>query len=100
LEIEVVNAPFLVNKLNIKVLPCVIGFVNGNEQVRLLGFEKLGNSDNFTPEQLEFQLFEAGLLLHRSNNLSTKFSGISTNQKSSIRRDNINSGDSDEEFYD
>lgn len=62
LEIEGAEAPFLVTKLNIKVLPCVIGYLKGKEVMRLVGFEQLGNSDNFQDEALQFQLYNAGLV--------------------------------------
>lgn len=31
---DVANVPFLVTKLDIKVLPCVIGFVNGVSKLK------------------------------------------------------------------
>lgn len=38
-RVDVSNAPFVVEKLNVKILPCVIGFVNGIMKGKLLGFE-------------------------------------------------------------
>jgi hypothetical protein len=38
-RIDVKNAPFVVEKLNIRVLPCVIGFVKGIAKGRITGFE-------------------------------------------------------------
>lgn len=34
LRADVANVPFLVTKLEIKVLPCVIGFVNGVSKLK------------------------------------------------------------------
>ncbi|CAN6665931.1 phosducin-like protein 1 [Trichomonascus vanleenenianus] len=70
LEVEAPEAPFLVTKLNIKVLPCVIAYVSGKEVMRFVGFEKLGNGEDFPPEVLERQLFAAGAILRKANDLS------------------------------
>ncbi|KAJ9099496.1 hypothetical protein QFC20_005708 [Naganishia adeliensis] len=62
LHTSVKDAPFLVNRLGVKVLPCVISFVNGNAIDRLIGFEELGNDDTFTTAALEFRLKRSGVL--------------------------------------
>ena len=51
-KIDVERAPFLVDKLHIRVLPAIISFVNGVETDRLIGFEELGNRDDFPTELL------------------------------------------------
>ncbi|KIW75997.1 hypothetical protein Z517_10742 [Fonsecaea pedrosoi CBS 271.37] len=40
-RIDVKNAPFVVEKLGVRVLPCVIGFVKGAVKGRVTGFEGL-----------------------------------------------------------
>lgn len=40
-RIDVKNAPFVVEKLNVRILPCVIGFVKGVVKGRVTGFEGL-----------------------------------------------------------
>lgn len=40
-RIDVKNAPFVVEKLAVRVLPCVIGFVKGVAKGRITGFEGL-----------------------------------------------------------
>lgn len=63
LRINVENAPFLVTKLKIQVLPCVLAFVNGVSTERIVGFEGLGYSeDTFTTKDLEARLLKAGVL--------------------------------------
>ena len=63
LKINVEHAPFLVTKLNIKVLPCVIAFVDGVSADRVVGFEGLGYSeDTFKTKDLETRLVAAGVL--------------------------------------
>ncbi|RGB28929.1 thioredoxin-like protein [Rhizophagus diaphanus] len=61
-KINVENAPFLVEKLHIQVLPCVIAFVDGISVDRIVGFEELGNTDDFTAAILEFRLSQSGVI--------------------------------------
>jgi len=62
--VDVQNAPFLVAKLKIQVLPCVIAFVNGVGVDRILGFEGLGrNPDDFKLQELEARLLASGVLV-------------------------------------
>ena len=57
------NAPFLVTKLKIQVLPCVIAFIDGIGVDRIVGFEGLGRSpDSFTTRELEARLIRANVL--------------------------------------
>ncbi|KAI9697940.1 MAG: hypothetical protein M1836_004293 [Candelina mexicana] len=64
LRINVENAPFLVTKLKIQVLPCVLAFINGVSADRIVGFEGLGYSeDTFTTRDLEARLLRAGVLV-------------------------------------
>ncbi|KAF2004409.1 thioredoxin-like protein [Amniculicola lignicola CBS 123094] len=60
LRINVDNCPFLVTKMKIQVLPCVIAFIDGVSVDRIIGFEGLGRSpDNFTTRDLEARLINA-----------------------------------------
>lgn len=70
LEITATDAPFLVMKLGIKVLPCVLGYINGKECIRLVGFDQLGNTDNFEPEVLESRLLASGVIQRSHGKLS------------------------------
>ena len=61
---NVENAPFLVTKLKIQVLPCVLAFVNGISVDRIVGFEGLGyTADTFTTKDLEARLLGSGVVL-------------------------------------
>ncbi|KAL2039133.1 hypothetical protein N7G274_008182 [Stereocaulon virgatum] len=63
LKIDVEHAPFLVTKLGVKVLPCVIAFVGGVSVDRVVGFEGLGfDPDGFETGALEKRLVGAGVL--------------------------------------
>ncbi|KAG0332479.1 hypothetical protein BG004_001255 [Podila humilis] len=61
-KIKVENAPFLVEKLQVKVLPCIIAFTDGVAVDRLVGFEELGNTDNFSTAMLELRYKTAGVI--------------------------------------
>lgn len=61
---SVENAPFLVTKLKVQVLPCVLAFINGVSVDRIVGFEGLGyTQDTFTTQDLEARLLASGVLL-------------------------------------
>ncbi|KAI9844128.1 MAG: hypothetical protein M1838_002310 [Thelocarpon superellum] len=62
LRINVENAPFLVTKLKVQVLPCVLPFVQGISTDRIVGFEGLGAGDDFATKDLEARLLQAGVL--------------------------------------
>ncbi|KAG8628668.1 hypothetical protein KVT40_002533 [Elsinoe batatas] len=63
-SINVENAPFLVTKLKIQVLPCVIAFVKGVATDRIIGFEGIGaRPDSFSVQDLEARLLATGVLV-------------------------------------
>lgn len=58
------NAPFLVTKLKVQVLPCVIAFKDGISVDRIIGFEGLGHNPNsFATRDLEARLLRADVLV-------------------------------------
>jgi hypothetical protein len=60
---NVENSPFLVTKLKVQVLPCVLAFVNGVSVDRIVGFEGLGyTQDTFTTKDLEARLLGSGVI--------------------------------------
>ncbi|USW51344.1 Putative phosducin, thioredoxin-like domain, Thioredoxin-like superfamily [Septoria linicola] len=68
-SINVDNAPFLVVKLGIKVLPCVIAFKDGVSVDRIIGFEGIGyKPDSFTTSELEARLLQSGVLVRSKMN--------------------------------
>ncbi|KIM46070.1 hypothetical protein M413DRAFT_441134 [Hebeloma cylindrosporum] len=73
-RVFVENIPWLVEKLGIKVLPCVICFVDGVTKDRLVGFEELGNQDSFNTAILELRLSQSGVIQKSSgSNLDPLF---------------------------
>ncbi|KAJ1973856.1 hypothetical protein H4R35_003897 [Dimargaris xerosporica] len=72
LKIDVANAPFLVEKLKVRVLPCVILTIDGVSHQRLVGFEELGSKDDFKTKRIEDYLIGAGVIRPRpTRSLST-----------------------------
>lgn len=66
-RVDVRHTPFVVEKLNIRVLPCVVGFKDGIGVERVLGFEGLGSggkdgTDGFSISILEKRLLWKGIL--------------------------------------
>ncbi|ORX88827.1 thioredoxin-like protein [Basidiobolus meristosporus CBS 931.73] len=73
-KIDVENAGFLVEKLKIKVLPCVMSFVNGISVDKLVGFEELGNTDGFKTDLVEARLVKCGVIKKPESNSSKQTS--------------------------
>lgn len=89
---NVENAPFLVVKLKVQVLPCVLAFVDGQGIDRIVGFEGLGyTQDTFTTKDLEARLLGTGVIQRAKaqNNANIKF-GV----KKAVK------GDSDDDDWD
>ncbi|RKP06776.1 thioredoxin-like protein [Thamnocephalis sphaerospora] len=59
-RMDVEKAPFLVERMKIQMLPCVVLFKDGIAVDRVVGFEELGNTDNFTLRTLERRLAREG----------------------------------------
>ena len=82
------NAPFLVTKLKIQVLPCVLAFVDGVSKDRIVGFEGLGyGEDTFTAKDLEARLFRAGVL-SRPKVLGNEVPSTARRQQDNVEEDN------------
>ncbi|KAJ5220783.1 uncharacterized protein N7469_009670 [Penicillium citrinum] len=67
-RVDVRSTPFLTEKLGIRVLPCVIGFLDGVGVARVVGFEGLGaggmdGGEGFSVKVLEKRLLGKGVLL-------------------------------------
>lgn len=66
-KINVENCPFLVQKLKVKVLPFVIGYHEGRERLRSIGFAKLGNDPSGFPiGKLERLLKDTGVVREKT----------------------------------
>lgn len=63
IKADVMRMPFVVTRLGIQVLPCLMAFVQGISRERLTGFEEFGNADSFSTAALEWRLGRAGVLV-------------------------------------
>lgn len=61
-RVDVRDTPFVVEKLNIRVLPCVVGFKDGVGVERVLGFEGLGSGGKDGADQISSVVLEKRLL--------------------------------------
>ncbi|KAJ7283529.1 thioredoxin-like protein [Mycena rebaudengoi] len=77
-RVFVENVPWLVERLAIKVLPCVICFVDGVSKDRLVGFEELGNNDTFDTAVLELRLAVSGVIQKATGNTLETYANTSS----------------------
>ena len=61
-RIDAEKTPFFIQKLNIKVLPCVVCFIDGIAVDRLVGFEDFGGKDDFSTKRFAYRLWQAGMI--------------------------------------
>ncbi|KAL5006511.1 hypothetical protein ScPMuIL_015317 [Solemya velum] len=61
-KINVEVAKFLVERLKIRILPAVLCFKDGIVVDRIIGFDELGNTDDFQTEVLERRLGFSGVI--------------------------------------
>ncbi|KAI9106202.1 thioredoxin-like protein [Phlyctochytrium arcticum] len=62
IRVDVENVPFLVERLKIKVLPCLIPFIDGSSVDRLVGFEGVGDSENVPTSAIEEWLIQTKVI--------------------------------------
>jgi len=58
-KLNVEKAPFLTERLNIRVIPTILVSVGGTVRDRIVGFSTLGNVDDFSTEMMEWRLAQA-----------------------------------------
>lgn len=99
-QVSVQDAPFLVKKLQIRMLPCVICFQSGIAGERLVGFDTLGKRDDFETATLERVLLDwkivdpVALNVHDSNNHDS----LNTIRKGFFHRMHKTQSDEDSDF--
>lgn len=103
-RVDVRNTPFVVEKLGIRVLPCVVGFRGGVGVERVVGFEGLGaggkdGTDQFSSVVLEKRLLWKGILVRerlsgkdREDGASEESEAGSDSEDDSRRRRGIRRG--------
>ncbi|KAH7105553.1 thioredoxin-like protein [Auriculariales sp. MPI-PUGE-AT-0066] len=72
IRVFVENVPWLVNKLQVQVLPFIGCFMDGVLKHRMVGFEELGNDDSFATAALEMRLSLIGVIQAAGPTVSKK----------------------------
>ncbi|XP_069010246.1 thioredoxin domain-containing protein 9 [Embiotoca jacksoni] len=67
IKLNVEKAPFLTEKLRIKVIPTLALLIDGKTKDYVVGFSDLGNTDEFTTEVLEWRLGCAEVINYSGN---------------------------------
>ena len=80
-RINVEKAPFLVERLKVRILPCVMSFIDGKQVDKLEGFELLGNTDDFPISALENHLIRSGVFHRAKTTDKTTVRGIFSHQR-------------------
>lgn len=102
LKLDAEKAPFLTERLRIKVIPTLALLLDGKTKDYVVGFTDLGNTDEFSTEMLEWRLGCADVINYSGNLMEpptgkqTSGSKIKKVEKRSIRgRDYDSDSDSD-----
>ncbi len=92
IKLDVERAPFLCDKLHIRILPTIAVVIDGKTKDYIKGFDDLGGHDDFTTEMMEWRLGCTGVIEYSGNILEPPDSGkpekkqISFHSKRSIRQ--------------
>lgn len=93
-KISVEKAKFFVTKLKIQVLPAIFCFLKGITVDRIIGFDDLGNSDDFPTSVLEQRMMSSGVIGGKSKkSVDTSIFGRQKNSKNLNESDDSNSDD-------
>ncbi|KAI0796740.1 GTPase inhibitor [Abortiporus biennis] len=95
IRVFVENVPWLVEKLAVKVLPCVVCFIDGVSKARIIGFEDLGNIDDFETATLEWRLLNIGVVKKDSEDTPQIVYGSQSRVRQQIRGRNDDDSDFD-----
>lgn len=96
---DVEKCPFLVSRLQLKVLPVIVCLIDGIVKDKLVGFDDLGMTADFSTETLERRLMKAGAL-RLSLGFEAQSSGIANSRhrkEAGASSDEDDSGDSDDD---
>lgn len=105
-KINAEKAPFLTERLKIRVLPSLCLVKDGKTRDYIVGFSDLGNKDDFSTEMLEWRIARADVIEYSGNlleppksNGSTGRQQMAVKQKKTIRGRKDDSDDSDDSDY-
>lgn len=66
LKISVDKAPFLCDRMKIRVLPTIVLFKDFKSVDYIIGFDSLGGHDEFTTEMMEWRIAQKGLFVQET----------------------------------
>ncbi|TNN04362.1 hypothetical protein fugu_001391 [Takifugu bimaculatus] len=102
IKLNVEKAPFLTERLRIKIIPTLALLLDGKSKDYVVGFTDLGNTDEFSTEMLEWRLGCADVINYSGNTMEppsmTQKSGrkVTKLEKKTIRGGGLDS-DSDDD---
>lgn len=71
IKVNATKAPFFITKLQIQVLPCIVMFRGGVAIDRIVGFEELGGTDDFTQLRLEKRLADKNVIEYKRDDIDS-----------------------------
>lgn len=92
LRVNVANVPWLVSKLEVQVLPCVVGFVDGISKERIIGFDGIASDQSIKQidiSKLEQRLKKSGVIkevIRSENMIGTKSNDKQASFSTGIRQ--------------
>lgn len=101
-KLNVERAPFLCDRLPIRILPTIASVIGGKTKDYIRGFDELGGHDDFTTEVLEWRLGSCGIIDYSGNILEPptaqrpKKTIIGAEPKKTIRGRTASDSDSDD----
>lgn len=105
-KINAEKAPFLTERLKIRVLPTLCLVKDGKTRDYIVGFTDVGNKDDFSTEMLEWRIAGSGVIEYSGNlmeppksNGSTGRQQMAVKNKKTIRGRKDDSDDSDDSDY-
>nr|XP_039266153.1 thioredoxin domain-containing protein 9-like [Styela clava] len=104
IKLDVEKAPFLTQRLRIKVIPTLALVIDGKTKDYIVGFTDLGNCDDFSTEMLEWRL-GCGQVINYSGDLMNPPDSTKTGSKKPItflgkQKKTIRGGDDDSDDSD
>jgi hypothetical protein len=94
-KVDAEKSPFLVERLNVWMLPTLVLCKNGKTEHSIVGFDELGGDDDFATETLEYVISKYQCLRYSGGDPTDPFGKKSGKPKNSIRR---GGGDSDDDY--
>ena len=103
-KLNVDRAPFITERLHIKVLPTIALLIDNIVKDKIIGFTDLGNHDEFSTEVLEWRLGKGGVIEYKGDltsppdeNQKKKTINLLGKKPKTIRNGNNNGDDDDDE---